>query len=72
MRTYYGKLGRHMRKKCKEAGLTYSATGEALGITYQQVQKYFSGENRIPIHRVYQIADLLECDVTELLIKPGE
>ena len=34
--------------------------GKALGITFQQVQKYESGKNRITIGRLTDICDVLD------------
>ena len=42
---------------------------EALGVTFQQIQKYESGGNRIPADRLYQIALLLKVPVQTLF--PG-
>lgn len=45
-------------------GLTQTQLAEALGISYQQVQKYETGSNRITAGRLYVIANLLEVDVS--------
>jgi transcriptional regulator with XRE-family HTH domain len=38
--------------------------GKALGLTYQQVQKYEKGTNRIGASRLQQISDVLEVPVS--------
>lgn len=40
-------------------GLSQERMGEMLGLTFQQVQKYEKGVNRIGAGRLYQIADIL-------------
>jgi transcriptional regulator with XRE-family HTH domain len=49
------RMRRHM------LGLSQGALGEAIGITFQQVQKYENGANRISAGRLQQIADALDC-----------
>jgi transcriptional regulator with XRE-family HTH domain len=45
-------------------GLTQEGLGEKLGVTFQQIQKYEKGTNRVGSGRLYQIASLLEVPVT--------
>ena len=49
--------------------------GESLGLTFQQVQKYEKGQNRIGAGRLYKIAQILSVPVDffyEGLPVPGE
>jgi transcriptional regulator with XRE-family HTH domain len=46
-------------------GLTQEGLGDKLGVTFQQIQKYEKGTNRVGSGRLYQIAALLEVPVTE-------
>ena len=39
--------------------------GEALGISFQQIQKYEKGANRIGAGRLLRIAEVLGCDIME-------
>lgn len=39
----------------------------AMGLTFQQVQKYEKGTNRVSSSRLFQIADFLKVDTDELL-----
>ena len=41
------------------AGLSQDKLGEALGLTFQQVQKYEKGINRIGASRLFEIAKIL-------------
>lgn len=45
-------------------GLSQERMGEMLGLTFQQVQKYEKGVNRIGAGRLYQIADILSVPVS--------
>ncbi len=53
---HVGKRLRHLRKL---RGLSQSAVAEALGLTFQQVQKYERGANRISASKLYDAAKLL-------------
>ncbi|GLQ06012.1 putative HTH-type transcriptional regulator [Sneathiella chinensis] len=44
-------------------GLTQEHLAQALEISYQQVQKYETGANRVSAGRLYEIAQRLEVDV---------
>jgi transcriptional regulator with XRE-family HTH domain len=54
------KLGERIRARRLMAGLSQEALGEKLGVTFQQVQKYERGTNRITFVRLQQIADALD------------
>jgi transcriptional regulator with XRE-family HTH domain len=43
----------------KAKGLSQTALGNAVGVTFQQVQKYEKGANRISASRLQQIAEML-------------
>ena len=49
------RMRRHM------LGLSQQALAAALGVTFQQIQKYENGANRISAGRLRQIADALGC-----------
>ena len=57
-------VGRNIRVHRLVRGLTQEALGEKLGVTFQQIQKYEKGTNRVGSGRLYQIAALLEVPVT--------
>ncbi|MCJ2087057.1 helix-turn-helix domain-containing protein [Methylobacterium sp. E-005] len=44
-------------------GMSQTALGEAIGVSFQQVQKYEKGRNRIGAGRLQTIADLLKVPV---------
>lgn len=47
----------------KAQGLSQTALGDAIGVSFQQVQKYEKGRNRIGAGRLQTIADLLHVPV---------
>ena len=53
-------LDRHVaariRQKRVELGMSQETLGEALGVTFQQVQKYEKGTNRVSAGRLFTIA----------------
>lgn len=46
--------------------------GDRIGVSYQQVQKYEKGTNRITVSRVYALAEALGVDVTYFLRELGD
>lgn len=60
---------RHIGQKLKSVRAVKEVTQEelatALGITFQQVQKYEMGANRISATRLYAIAKILEVNVSD-------
>lgn len=57
-------MGRRIRLRRVEIGLSQSELGEKLGVSFQQVQKYEKGANRVRASRLQQIAEALGVDVT--------
>ncbi len=56
-------IGRRVRERRVAMGLSQSELAEGLGISFQQVQKYESGANRISGSRLWDIASLLQVPV---------
>jgi len=57
-------VGRRMRARRRQLGLSQQALGDALGISYQQVQKYEQGVSRIGAGRLQQLAEILNVPVS--------
>lgn len=53
-------VGARLRALRRERGLSQTALGRRLDVTFQQVQKYESGYNRISAGRLYHAALALE------------
>ena len=45
--------------RCKLLGVSQGALGDALGLTFQQIQKYERGANRVSPSKLYEIATVL-------------
>ena len=60
-------VGSRVRMRRIMLGMSQEKLGEALGLTFQQVQKYEKGVNRIGASRLQQICAALDCGVTDLL-----
>ena len=54
------KLGQRVRSRRLEIGMSQERLAELLGVTFQQVQKYEKGVNRIAASRLWDIAAALE------------
>jgi transcriptional regulator with XRE-family HTH domain len=52
-------VGSRLRKRRRMLGMSQATMGERLGLTFQQVQKYEKGMNRIGASRLQQAADIL-------------
>lgn len=60
-------LGERIRRRRRELGLSQSALGGKLGITFQQVQKYENGTNRVSATMLVKLSEALALPVTEIL-----
>ena len=60
-------VGSRVRLRRMMLGMSQEKLGEALGITFQQIQKYENGANRISFSRLVQIARALRCRVVDLM-----
>jgi transcriptional regulator with XRE-family HTH domain len=68
---FYRDLGRNVRTARSAAGKSQSEVAEFLDVTFQQVQKYENGKNRIPVDRLVSLAAYLEVPVVQF-IDPSE
>ncbi|MFC0284517.1 helix-turn-helix domain-containing protein [Camelimonas abortus] len=57
-------VGSRVRMRRMLAGISQEKLGEALGVTFQQIQKYEKGANRIGASRLHQIAQVLGVPVS--------
>ena len=60
-------ISRNIRVHRLARGMTQAELGAAIGITFQQVQKYESGRNRVSSGRLLRIAHVLKVDIRLLL-----
>lgn len=57
-------VGSRVRLRRTLLGLSQEKLGAALGLTFQQVQKYERGTNRIGSSRLYQLSKILDVPVS--------
>jgi transcriptional regulator with XRE-family HTH domain len=56
-------IGSRMRMRRMLVGMSQERLGEMLGLTFQQVQKYEKGTNRISVGRMIDIANVLGVEI---------
>ena len=56
-------LGKRLRRRRRLLGLTQQQLAVAIGIRFQQIQKYECGANRISAARIFELAAALEVPV---------
>jgi transcriptional regulator with XRE-family HTH domain len=57
-------VGKRIRHRRWMVGMTQQQLGEAVGIKFQQIQKYETGMNRVSASRLWDIADALDVSVS--------
>ena len=57
-------VGTRVRQRRSLLGMSQTALGAAVGLTFQQVQKYERGSNRISSSRLYEFAKVLDVPVS--------
>jgi transcriptional regulator with XRE-family HTH domain len=60
-------LGRRIRVRRRELGLNQDQLARQLGITFQQLQKYERGTNRVSFSRLVEIAQSLKCSLKDII-----
>jgi transcriptional regulator with XRE-family HTH domain len=58
-------ISARLRELRRAAGLSQTDVAERLGITFQQVQKYENGSNRISAGRLFLVAKILRLPITD-------
>ncbi|MHB1203969.1 MAG: helix-turn-helix domain-containing protein [Rhodospirillaceae bacterium] len=57
-------VGHRLRLRRTLLGMSQQKVGEALGLTFQQVQKYERGANRIGASRLWDLSGVLDCPIS--------
>ena len=60
-------LGAAVRVRRRTIGMSQEALADQCGVSFQQIQKYENGANRISFSRLVQIARALRCRVVDLM-----
>jgi len=64
-------VGRRVCEKRISLGYNQSDLGRALGLTFQQIQKYEKGTNRISASKLYDISRFFKVDVSYFFLGLG-
>src|SRR5215469_10542592 len=64
-------VGRRVRMARKMLKMSQTALAEPLGITFQQLQKYENGTNRLGASRLEQMSDVLQVPVSFFFEDPS-
>ena len=65
-------LGHAVRLTRRRRNMSQSDLGDAVGVSFQQIQKYERGSNRISFSMLVRIADALGCSVADLVAEVEE
>ena len=60
-------IGARVRERRNTLGLSQAQLGQRLSLTFQQVQKYENGSNRITVSRLWMIAQALDISIVEFV-----
>ena len=56
-------VGRALRRRRRLMGLTQAQVAEAVGVRFQQIQKYECAANRLSVHMLWKLAGVLDVEV---------
>ncbi|MFD0894723.1 helix-turn-helix transcriptional regulator [Luteolibacter ambystomatis] len=62
----YRRIGRNIRERRLAMGWSLEKLAGTLGVSYQQLQKYETGTNRLPSHMLVILAARFGCSTDEL------
>jgi len=57
-------VGSRIRMRRQLLGMSQEQLGRAIGLTFQQIQKYEHGTNRVSASRLYDMAEALEVPIS--------
>jgi len=57
-------VGERLREARKEFGMSQTALGELVDLSFQQIQKYEKGKNRIGSSRLWEFCGILNQEIT--------
>lgn len=61
-------VGMNVKRLRKQKNVTQATLGEVLSVTFQQVQKYENGTNRISASKLVQMADYFSVSISNFFI----
>jgi len=64
-------VGAMVRRRRRALRMSQTRLGEAVGVTFQQIQKYERGDNRISASAMWRIARALRCTPNDFFVGLG-
>lgn len=61
-------VGNNLRERRVSKGLSQEELAEVIGISYQQIQKYERGLNRISASRLVELSAALDCEIPAFFV----
>lgn len=58
-------IGSVIKKRRRELGISQQSLADEIGVTYQQIQRYESGSNKLNVDNLQAIAGILQMPVTQ-------
>jgi transcriptional regulator with XRE-family HTH domain len=65
-------VGSRLRMRRSMMGMSQESLADSVGLTFQQVQKYERGSNRVSASRLYQFSKILDVPVAYFFDRYGE
>ncbi|MGJ3263512.1 MAG: helix-turn-helix domain-containing protein [Salinarimonas sp.] len=65
-------VGRRIKQRRTDLGFNQQSLAQQIGVSYQQVQKYENGTDRVGASRLYAIAGALHCDISSFFEPRGQ
>lgn len=59
------RIGQNLLRLRKLSGMSQTQLGDAIGLSFQQIQKYENGKNRFPADKLFLVAQVLKVDISE-------
>lgn len=56
-------IGARIKERRRLTGMSQEKLGEVLGVSFQQVQKFENGKNRIAASQLFKVADALGVEI---------
>ncbi len=65
-------IGKRVKLRRSEMGMSQAKLGEKLGLSFQQIQKYENGKNRVSASTLFQISQILGVNFSYFVEGYGE
>lgn len=65
-------IGKMLHKRRRALGMSQDALGKKVGVTFQQIQKYEAGKNRIAVSTLIKLARALDMAAEEFIPPEGK